>query len=127
MHSGIDSQPWAFEETTSKGRKKMRNRENLTFWAMGTKRALVPRWQNRGINSSPGLQNNTIKRGEGLQREDREKFTTESLRKFCREKKLREISKPSPGIPKTATIAHIRIQKDSNFASLKGLNSHLSL
>ena len=55
------------------------------------------------------------------------KITTESLRKLYREKKLREISKPFPGIPKTATIAHIRIQKDSNFASLRDLNSHLSL
>ena len=42
------------------------------------------------------------------------KITTESLRKFCQEK-LREISKLS------------QIQKDSNFASLRGLNSHLSL
>ena len=31
---------------------------------MGTKRALVPREQNRGINSSPRPLNNTIKRGE---------------------------------------------------------------
>ena len=53
-------------------------------------------------------------------------ITTESLRKFYREKH-REISKPSPGILETATIAHTRIQKDSNFASLRGLNSHLSL
>jgi len=54
MHSEIDSQPWAFKETAPKGRKKMRNKENSTFWAMGTKHALVPRGQNRGINSSPG-------------------------------------------------------------------------
>ena len=53
-------------------------------------------------------------------------ITTESLRKLCREK-LREISKPSPGIPEIATIAHTRIQKDSNFASLRGLNNHLRL
>ena len=52
---------------------------------MGTKQALVPRAQNRGINSSSGLQNNTIKREEGLRRKKEERITTESLRKFCRE------------------------------------------
>ena len=53
-------------------------------------------------------------------------ITIESLRNFYPEK-LREISKPSPDILETATITHTQIQKDSNFASLRGLNSHLSL
>ena len=58
---------------------------------MGKTQALVPRGQNKGINSSPGLQNNTIKRGEGLRRGGGEKFTTESLRKFCREEKSEKL------------------------------------
>ena len=33
----------------------------------------------------------------------------------------------TPRYPNTATIEYTRIQKDSNFASLGGLNSHLSL
>ena len=94
---------------------------------MGTKQALVPSWQNKRINSSPGLQNNTIKRGEGLRREDREKFTTESLRKFCREENSEKLVKLLPGILEKATVAHTRIQKESNFASLKCLNNHLRL
>ena len=64
---------------------------------MGTTQALVPRGQNRGINSFPGLQNNTIKRGKGLRREG-EKFTTESLRKFCREENSEKLVKLLPGI-----------------------------
>ena len=93
---------------------------------MGTKQALVPRGQNRGINSSPGLQNNIIKRGEGLRREI-EKIYNKIIKKVLSRRKLREISKLSPGIPETATIAHTQIQKESNFASLRGLNSHLRL
>ena len=42
-------------------------------------------------------------------------------------KKLKESNEISPGIPETATIAHTWIQKDSNFASLRGLDSHQSL
>ena len=42
-------------------------------------------------------------------------------------KKLKESSKLSPGILDTATIEGTWIQKDSNFTSLRGLDSHLSL
>ena len=42
-------------------------------------------------------------------------------------KKLKESSKLSPSILETATIARNWIQKDSNFTSLRGLDSHLSL
>ena len=80
-----------------------------------------------GINSFPGLQNNTIKRGEGLRREKREKFTTESLRKFRREENSEKLVKLLPGILEKATIARTQIQKESNYASLRGLNSHLKL
>ena len=41
--------------------------------------------------------------------------------------KLKESREILPGIPKTATIEHTLIQRDSNFASLRGLDSHLSL
>ena len=93
---------------------------------MGTTQALVPRGQNRGISSSPGLQNNTIKREEGLRRGGG-KIYNKIIEKVLSRRKLREISKLLLGIPKTATIAHTRIQKESNFASLRGLNSHLRL
>ena len=39
----------------------------------------------------------------------------------------KENSEISPGILEIATIAHIWIQKDSNFASLRGLDSYLNL
>ena len=42
-------------------------------------------------------------------------------------KKLKESSKLSLGIPETATIARTWIQNYSNFASLRGLDSYLSL
>ena len=93
---------------------------------MGTKQALIPRGQNRGINSSPRFQNNTIKGGKDCE-EEIERNYNKIIEKVLSRRKLREISKLSPGIPETATIAHTWIQKDSNFASLRGLNSHLRL
>ena len=42
-------------------------------------------------------------------------------------KELKESSKLSPSILETVTIARAWIQKDSNFASLRGLDSHLSM
>ena len=74
-----------------------------------------------------GLQNNTIKRGEGLRRGGGEKLVTESLRKFCREENSEKLVKLLPGILEKTTVAHTRIQKESNFVSLKGLNNHLRL
>ena len=42
-------------------------------------------------------------------------------------KKPKESSEISLGILEIVTIAHTWIQKDSNFASLRGLDSHLNL
>ena len=67
--------------------------------------------------------NNAISRGKDHEEGNRNQ-NKNHLRKLYREK-YREISKSSPGIPEKAIIAHTRIQKDSNFASLRGLNSHL--
>ena len=50
---------------------------------------------------------------------------TESLRKLCRN--TQKSSEISPDIPETATMEHTWIQRDSNFTSLRGLDSHLSL
>ena len=69
---------------------------------------------------------NTIKREEELRRGGG-KIYKKIIEKVLSRRKLREISKLLPGIPKTATIAHTRIKKESNFASLRGLNSHLRL
>ena len=41
--------------------------------------------------------------------------------------KTQRKQKTVPGIPEIATIEHTWIQRDSNFASLRGLDSHLSL
>ena len=64
--------------------------------------------------------------GEGLQREI-EKIYNRIIEKVLSKRKIREISKLSPDILETATIAHTRIQKELNFASLRSLNSHLRL
>ena len=74
------------------------------------------------------LQNNTIKRGEGL-RSKRRKFLEERIiEKVLPRRKLREkLVKLLPGILEKATITHTRIQKESNFASFSGLNNHLRL
>ena len=50
-----------------------------------------------------------------------EKSLSKNSKKVVKEREI------SPGISKTATIEHTWIQKDSNFASLRGLESHLSL
>ena len=69
-----------------------------------------------------GLQNNAIKRGKGLQTGVQDFEMGEPLIKFCQgEKTQRKLVKLLPGILEKATIAHTRIQKESNFASLKGL------
>ena len=50
------------------------------------------------------------------------------IEKVLPKRKLREkLVKLLPGILEKATIAHTRIQKESNFASLRGLNNHLRL
>ena len=95
---------------------------------MGTIHALLTRGQNRGTNGSPGTPEyhykkggRSVKKGENLER-------GEPLIKFCQEEKTqRKLVKLLPGILEKATIAHTRIQKESNFASLRGLNSHLRL
>ena len=54
-----------------------------------------------------------MKKGENLK-------MGEPLIKFCQEEKTqRKIVKLLPGVLEKATIAHTRIQKKSNFTSLK--------
>ena len=68
-----------------------------------------------------GLQNITIKKGEGLRRNKENLKTGEPSIKFCQgEKTQRKLVKLFPGILKKATIAHTWIKKESNFASFKG-------
>ena len=88
---------------------------------MGTIHTLVTRGQNREINSSPGTPEYHYKRGEGLRRNIENWKTGEPSIKFCQgEKTQRKLVKLLPGILEKATIAHTRIKKESNFASLKG-------
>ena len=44
---------------------------------------------------------------------------------LLKRKTQRKLVKLLPGILEKATIAHTQIQKESNFASLRGLNNHL--
>ena len=54
--------------------------------------------------------------------------TGEPLIKFYQEEKTqRKLVKLLSGILEKATIAHTQIKKESNFASLRGLNNHLRL
>ena len=87
------------------------------FWYLGGKtgESIVPL----------GLQNSTIKKGEALQRGGKD-WTRESFEKVLSKRKLREISKITSRYPRN-TIAHTRIQKESNFANFRGLNNHLRL
>ena len=62
-------------------------------------------------------------------RSKRRKFLEERIiEKVLPRRKLREkLVKLLPGILKKAIIAHTQIKKESNFASLRGLNNHLRL
>ena len=115
-----------FQRNNTKRKERMKNRETEPsgrwaqhrLWYLGGKtgESIVPL----------GLQNNTIKGGKDCE-EGEKKFTTESLRKFCREENSEKLVKLLLGILEKATIAHTRIQKESNFASFRGLNNHLRL
>ena len=66
-----------------------------------------------------GLQNSTIKKGEALQRGG-EDWIRESFEKVLSRRNSEKLVKLLLGILEKATIAHTRIQKESNFANLKG-------
>ena len=89
---------------------------------MGTIHALLTRRQNRGTNGSPGtLEYHYIKGGRIAKkgREIRKGRTIDKiLSKGENSEKNSKITSRYPR--KKATIVHTRIQKESNFASLKG-------
>ena len=88
---------------------------------MGTIHTLVTRGQNREINSSPGTPEYHYKKGGRIGKKAKNLETGEPLIKFCQEEKTqRKLVKLLPAILEKATIAHTRIKKESNFASLKG-------
>ena len=88
---------------------------------MGTIHTLVPRGQNRGISSSPGTPKYHYKKGERIAKKGREIWAGRIIDKILsRRKTQRKLVKLFPGILEKATIAHTRIKKESNFASLKG-------
>ena len=88
---------------------------------MGIIHTLVTRGQSRGINSSTGTSKYHYKKGGRIVKKAENLETGEPLIKFYQEEKTqRKLVKLLPGILEKATIAHTRIQKESNFASLKG-------
>ena len=87
---------------------------------MGTEQALLTIRQNRGTNGSLGCQNFTIKGGVGYKEKGQifgRKNHQQSIVK--KEKTEGNLITLSSRYPVKATIAHIRIQKESNFASLE--------
>ena len=88
---------------------------------MGTIHTLVTRGQNRGIDSSSKTLEYHYKKGRRIAKEAGNLETGEPLIKFCQEEKTqRKLVKLLPSILEKATIAHVRIKKESNYASLKG-------
>ena len=126
----MESQQKAFGKKHQK-KKIMRNKEGTSHqsgWhsvgsgTRGSKREelVVPQnpsmtlWKGEATNNGWSFNNSKSKQNH------RENFV----------KKFKESSKRKRNIvwyPKTTTIKHTWIQKDSNFASLKGLENHLSL
>ena len=89
---------------------------------MGTIHTLVTRGQNRGINSSPGTPENHYKKGGRSAKKGRDFGKGRTIDKILsRGENSEKNSKITSRYPrKKAIIAHTRIQKESNFASLKG-------
>ena len=95
---------------------------------MGTIHALLTRGQNRGTNGSPGTPKYHYKREGKVAKKVEILEVKELLIKFCEKRENSgKVNNITSRYPIKATIAHIRIQKESNFASLKGWNSHSSL
>ena len=108
----------------------MRNKEwtshrscwhNMGSSTLGSKgrELVVPR------NSRMTLQKGEVANIKGHDAE--EKITTELCRKLCQDSKKEESRENNSQYPRTTTIEGTWIQRDSNFASLRGLDSHLIL
>ena len=88
---------------------------------MGTIHSLVARGQNSEIDSSPGTPEYHCKKGGRIGKEVENLKMEEPLIKICQEEKTQgKLVKLLPSILEKATITHTQIQKESNFASLKG-------
>ena len=133
-----DSQPETFKRTRTERGKEWEETEKGLTKTMGTEHALFAKEQNRGTNGSPGRpENSTIKGGDELWRKQREKKKETQERRnspgknYQKNREWRENTKGKTNIasryPVKATIAHTRIQRESNFASIEGWNSHSRL
>ena len=117
-----------FQRNNTKRKERIKNRETEPSGRWAQHKLWYPGGKTVESIVPLRLQNNTIKRGGRIaKKQGGEKFTTESLRKFCREENSVKLVKLLPSILEKATIAHTRIQKESNFASLRGLNNHIRL
>ena len=75
-----------------------------------------------------GLQNINIKREGKVAKKVEILEVKELLIKFCEKRENSgKVNNITSRYPIKATIAHTRIQKESNFASLEGWNSHSRL
>ena len=89
------SQSWLSKKQHQK-EEKMRNKERLGLLEMGTKQALVHMEQNRGINGSPGLQINTIKKGKSNRREQWNHSEKNSVKKLKENREYLPVSQKQP-------------------------------
>ena len=94
---------------------------------MGTVHALLTIGQNRGTNGSPRTPKYHYKREGKVAKKAEIGEVKELLIKFCKKRENSGKVNITSQYPIKATIAHTRIQKKSNFASLEGLNSHSRL
>ena len=91
---------------------------------MGTVHALLTRGQNRGTNGSLGTPKYHYKREGKVAKKAEIGEVKMLLIKFCKRRENSGKVNITSRYPIKATIAHTRIQKESNFASLEGWNSH---
>ena len=95
---------------------------------MGTIHALLTRGQNKGTNDSPGTPEYHYKKGGKVAKKGIDFWSERTIDKYSqRRENSGKISNITSRYPIKATIAHTRIQKESNFASLEGWNSHSRL
>ena len=95
---------------------------------MGTVHALLTRGQNRGTNGSPRTSEYHYKNRGRIAKKGREFRSERTIDKILkRRENSGKISNTTFRYPRKATIAHTRIQKESNFASLEGWNNHSKL
>ena len=126
-----------FQKNQSWKKERMRKNGNGTYRDDGNRTCSVCKRVKQGNQRFPGKTKNSIIKGrDGLWRKAAKKerntrkkrFSRKTIRKICGEEKiLREKQNITSRYPVKVTIAHTRIQRESNFARFEGWNSHSRL